>query len=249
MADGETITYSSKITFPSGSGTILLSFLYRTLHFLYLTVVCCYYYFRKETSSDIIVRQERSCISRKWASGIGVNSLELIMQFCLRSLIHISCELAATQLFQLGEPHLHWKLLGCVSLRWRSLLVFLKWYAAFSLVYSNSEWNGLHTFTKNDLFSSPPMWNLTIHLPSSPSVLAGTPSRVHPLSRLSLLAGTSLVSGSNTICNDSSPPLANIVPLWDFPFGLFLKIFKTCLLGRGFHTLIKNVLLSSPKSM
>ena len=31
-----------------------------------------------------------------------------------------------------------------------------------------------------------------------------------------------------------------------FPFGLALKIFKTRLLGRGFHTLIKSVSFSSP---
>ena len=31
-----------------------------------------------------------------------------------------------------------------------------------------------------------------------------------------------------------------------FPFGLPLKVFKTCLLGRGFHTLIKNASFPSP---
>ena len=31
-----------------------------------------------------------------------------------------------------------------------------------------------------------------------------------------------------------------------FPFGLPLKVFKTCLLGRSFHTLIKNFSFSSP---
>ena len=35
-------------------------------------------------------------------------------------------------------------------------------------------------------------------------------------------------------------------PLWVFPFGLTLKVFKTRLLGRGFHALIKSVSFSSP---
>ena len=35
-------------------------------------------------------------------------------------------------------------------------------------------------------------------------------------------------------------------PLWIFPFGLPLKVFKTRLLGRGFHTLVKNASFSSP---
>ena len=34
-------------------------------------------------------------------------------------------------------------------------------------------------------------------------------------------------------------------PLWAFPFGLPLKVFKTCLLGRGFYTVIKGVSFSS----
>ena len=49
------------------------------------------------------------------------------------------------------------------------------------------------------------------------------------------------VSGSDTICNSLSPPLADIVF-----FEFSLKVFKTCLLGRGFHTLVKNILFSSP---
>ena len=101
------------------------------------------------------------------------------------------------------------------------------------------------------------MWDLTIHPPSGPSVLAGTrsflqsmwdPHQIHPLrGPTSLLAhhlvstplwGTASslthhpVSGSDTNCNDSGPQLADIVL-----FGLPLKVFKTCLLGRGFHTL------------
>ena len=34
-----------------------------------------------------------------------------------------------------------------------------------------------------------------------------------------------------------------------FPSGFLLDVFKTCLLGRGFHTLIKNVSFSSPTDM
>ena len=45
------------------------------------------------------------------------------------------------------------------------------------------------------------------------------------------------VSGSNTICNGPSPPLADIVL-----FGLPLKAL-TRQLGEGFHTLINGVLL------
>ena len=53
------------------------------------------------------------------------------------------------------------------------------------------------------------------------------------------------VRGSNMVqdrnCNSPSPPLADIV-LFELP----LKVFKTHLLGRGFHTFIKNVSFSSP---
>ena len=110
-----------------------------------------------------------------------------------------------------------------------------------------------------------PMWDLTIHLPSVPSVFAGTrsllqsmwdPPIYHLQGPASLMAhclvstplqgsASSLahrtVSGSDTICNSPSPPLADIVL-----FGLSLKVFKTRLQGRGFYTLIKNVSLSSP---
>ena len=44
----------------------------------------------------------------------------------------------------------------------------------------------------------------------------------------------------------AQPTTSKYCPLWAFPFGLPLKVFKTCLPERGFHTLIKNVLLSSP---
>ena len=44
----------------------------------------------------------------------------------------------------------------------------------------------------------------------------------------------------------SKPTASRCCPLWAFPFGFSLKVFKMCLLGRGFHTLTKNVLFSSP---
>ena len=44
-------------------------------------------------------------------------------------------------------------------------------------------------------------------------------------------------------CNGPSPPLGA------FPFGLLLKVYKTHLLGRGFHTLIKGVSFSSPSKV
>ena len=72
--------------------------------------------------------------------------------------------------------------------------------------------------------------------PSRPSVLAGTLPHVHPLRGSASSLAYCPVSGSDTICNN--PPLADIVL-----FGLPLKVFKTRLLGRGFHTLIKGVLL------
>ena len=51
------------------------------------------------------------------------------------------------------------------------------------------------------------------------------------------------VSGSDTICNSPSPPLVNIV-FFGLSLSGFLSKFLKCicyLLGRGFHTLIKNV--------
>ena len=58
---------------------------------------------------------------------------------------------------------------------------------------------------------------------------------------ISLFAGTSSRVWLCYHCNGTRSPLANIVL-----FGLPLKAFKTCLLGRGFHILIKNVSFSSP---
>ena len=59
--------------------------------------------------------------------------------------------------------------------------------------------------------------------------------------RVRMICRTYLNRFSHSICNGPSPPLADIVL-----FGFSLKVFKTCLLGRGFHTLIKNVLFPSP---
>ena len=97
---------------------------------------------------------------------------------------------------------------------------------------------GSHTLIKNVLFSSPtdvrshnpppfvtqhPHWHSLPSpidmgppnpAPSGLSVLASTLPRVHPSSGFSLLAGTS-------------------PGVWVFPF----RVFKTHLLGRGFHTL------------
>ena len=93
------------------------------------------------------------------------------------------------------------------------------------------------------------MWDLTIHPiwgPASSLALipfsnrCGTSTKSTPLrASVSLLTHRS-VSGSDTICNNSSPPLADIVL-----FGLPLKVFKTCQFGRGFHTLINDVSFSS----
>ena len=46
----------------------------------------------------------------------------------------------------------------------------------------------------------------------------------------------------------TSPPLVDISSL-GFPFQAPLKVFKTRLLGRGFHTLIKNDSFPSPTDM
>ena len=44
----------------------------------------------------------------------------------------------------------------------------------------------------------------------------------------------------------AKPTASRYCPLWAFPFGLPLKVFKTCLLGRDFHTLLRSVSFSSP---
>ena len=85
--------------------------------------------------------------------------------------------------------------------------------------------------------------------PSNPSVLAGTLPRVHPPSGLSLLVGISIRTspkpGFDTICNGSNPPLADIVFFGLSLLGFLSRFLKMRLLGRVFHTLIKNVLFSS----
>ena len=52
--------------------------------------------------------------------------------------------------------------------------------------------------------------------------------------------------GSDTICNSSNPPLADIVCFGPLRIVVSLSVFKTCLLGRGFHTIIRNVLFRPP---
>ena len=49
------------------------------------------------------------------------------------------------------------------------------------------------------------------------------------------------VSGSDTICNSPNPPLEDICPLCPVTYHRQPHGFKTHLLGRCFHTLIKNV--------
>ena len=50
---------------------------------------------------------------------------------------------------------------------------------------------------------------------------------------------------SDTICNGSNPPLADIVFFGLSLLGFLSRFLKTRLLGRVFHTLIKNVSFSS----
>ena len=68
-----------------------------------------------------------------------------------------------------------------------------------------------------------PTWGLTIYSPCGP-----VSSIAHRL-----------VSGSNVICKNLSPPLV------DTCHRQFHNSIM-CLLGRGFHTLIKNLSFSSP---
>ena len=81
----------------------------------------------------------------------------------------------------------------------------------------------------------------------NPSSLRGPTSLLaHCLMSTPLQGSTSSlvhcpVSGSDTICNGPSPPVADIIL-----FGLSLKVFKMRILGSGFHTLIKNVSFHSP---
>ena len=71
------------------------------------------------------------------------------------------------------------------------------------------------------------------------SVLVSTLPRVHPLQGSTSSLIHRPVSGSDIIYNSPGPPLADISL-----FGLFLSDLR--LLGRGLHTLIKNISFSSP---
>ena len=128
---------------------------------------------------------------------------------------------------------------------------------------------GFHTLIKNDSFSSPfvvgshnphpfgaqcPRWHsfpspIDVGLPnpppSGPSVLAGTLSCVYPFRGSASSLIHRLMSGSDTICNRPSPPLADIVFFELFLSGFPPRFLKR-LVGRGFHTLIKNDSFSSP---
>jgi len=101
-------------------------------------------------------------------------------------------------------------------------------------------------------FPPQPMWDLTIHhfwgpAPSlalvSLSNWCGI-SQSTPLGLASLLALCSM-SGFDTNCNSPRPPLADIA-LFRLPSELPFKVFKMHPLERGFYTLIKNDLFSSP---
>ena len=80
--------------------------------------------------------------------------------------------------------------------------------------------------------------------PFGASVLAATPPSVYPFGAqspcwhivmcLALIPFVIVKATTSRYC-----------PLWTFSFGLPLKVFKTRLLGRGFHILIKNVLFPS----
>ena len=72
-----------------------------------------------------------------------------------------------------------------------------------------------------------------------PSVLVGTPPCVYLLRGSAPSLAYRPVSGFGIIYNRSSSSLTNIVL-----FRFFLNVFKMHL-GRGFHTLIKNILFSS----
>ena len=137
---------------------------------------------------------------------------------------------------------------------------------------------GFHTLINGGLFSSPtnvehhnpppfgaqrPRWHSFLPPidvepppnppPLGPSVLTGTPPCVYPLRGTARRLAHCPVSGSDTICNDPDPPLADIVllglSLSGFPFRASPQSFKTRLLGQGFHTLINDVLFSSPTNM
>ena len=80
--------------------------------------------------------------------------------------------------------------------------------------------------------------------PSKSNILAGTPLVSTPF-EAQPPRSTSPGVGSNTICNSSKATTSLYCSFWTFSSVLPLKIFKTHLLGRGFHTLIKNDSFSS----
>ena len=55
-----------------------------------------------------------------------------------------------------------------------------------------------------------------------------------------------LLSAFDTICNTSSSSLTIYCPLWPITYRRKPYSFKTCLLGRSFHTLLRNVSFPSP---
>ena len=67
-----------------------------------------------------------------------------------------------------------------------------------------------------------------------------------PPSGLSVLSDTLLGVWLLYHLKQLKPTATRYCPLWNFPSGLPLKVFKTCLLDEGFHTLIKNVSFTSP---
>ena len=116
------------------------------------------------------------------------------------------------------------------------------------------------------------MWDLSIHLPSGPaSSLAlvlfsnrcgtsqSTPfgtqcpcwhtTSFHPLQSSTSSLAYQPVFDSDPICNKPKPTTSRDCPLWAFPFGLPLKVFKTRLLERSFHTFINNASFSSPTNV
>ena len=79
------------------------------------------------------------------------------------------------------------------------------------------------------------MWDPPIQPPSEPSILGGTPPRVHPLQVSASSLAHRPVSDSDTICNSPSPPLADIIL-----FGLSLSSFR-----KRFPHPVKNTSFSS----
>ena len=101
---------------------------------------------------------------------------------------------------------------------------------SFTVFKTRLPGRGFHTLIRNVLFPSsiyvgshnPPPWGPTLSL------------RHH------------LMSISNIICNSSRPLLVDLVRFGPSCIVINFTVFKTCLPGRGFHTLIRNVSFSSP---